>query len=265
MARGLLSNGRICLKRRFLLSRWILPAPCCFARRAERRRLAQMNPAAAPSTAGRAGQSGVPAAGSAIGDHRPRRRRSGQGRANPPLPGFRRQTAERTRSRHLAGQAHGLRQFRVLLAVLEPTGAMRSGQQPDPADAGQSGPDHDQPRAAAQRRPSGAPTATISAARSCWRWRRTIADRNMPTPRAASGNFLENMFGNGAPSRARRPTSARNPAPTAPSAPAAATAPIFRSRLRPCPPASPTTKRPARRSARRRKRPSSPTAIPART
>ncbi len=29
---------------------------------------------------------------------------------------------------------------------------MRPGQQPDPADAGQSGPDHDQPRAAARRR-----------------------------------------------------------------------------------------------------------------
>ena len=32
---------------------------------------------------------------------------------------------------------------------------------------------------------SAVPIATISAARCCWRWRRTIAARNMPMPRAA--------------------------------------------------------------------------------
>ena len=135
------------------LSRWILAcAALVSASVLSLDARAQMNPRG--PAAGGCRQSDVPAAGSAIGDHRPRRwrRGSGQGRANPPLPGCRDQAARRARSRHLAGQAHGLRQFRVLLAVQRPVGAMRSGQQPDPADACQSGPDHDQPRAAARRR-----------------------------------------------------------------------------------------------------------------
>src|SRR3984893_17879278 len=75
--------------------------------RAERWRLRADDPAgraAAPAAGGR--QSDVPAAGSAIGDHRPRRRlwRSGQGRPNPPLPGCRHQAAGRTRPRDVTGQ-----------------------------------------------------------------------------------------------------------------------------------------------------------------
>ena len=61
------------------------------------------------------------------------------------------------------------------------------------------------------------------------------------------------------------PISVRNPAPSAPSASAPATAPIFRSRSPPYRPAFPTTRRPARRFARRRKPPCSLIAIPART
>src|SRR3954451_20919091 len=60
-------------------------------------------------------------------------------------------------------------------------------------------------------------------------------------------------------------TWAPNPGPSAPSASAPATAPPFRFRSLPFPPASPTTKRAARRSVRRRKRPSTPIAIPAKT
>ena len=73
---------------------------------------------------------------------------------------------------------------------------MRSGQQPDPADARQSGPDHHQPRAAARRRlrrrrarkpaPLGAggagPEQLRAAIRQCRARRRR--------------NFLENLFGN---------------------------------------------------------------------
>ena len=175
------------------------------------------------------------------------------------------QAAGRTRSRHLAGQAHGLRQFRIFLAVHRPVGAMRSGQQPDSADAGQSRSDHHQPRAAARRRfrrrrsrqsaPLGADGAGAEQLRTA------ICQCRARRP----GNFLDNLFGNNNPGPPRRPISVRNPAPTAPSASAPATAPISRSRSPPCPPASPTTRRPARRSARRRRRPCSPIAIPART
>ena len=81
------------------------------------------------------------------------------------------------------------------------------------------------------------------------------------------GNFLDNLFGNNNnnPNAPPPPISARNPAPSAPSASAPATAPTFRSRLPPCPRASPMTRRPARRFARRRKPRSTPIAIPAKT
>ena len=59
--------------------------------------------------------------------------------------------------------------------------------------------------------------------------------------------------------------SGRNPAPTAPSASAPATAPISRSRSPPCRSVFPTTRKPARRCARRPKPRCSPIAIPART
>ena len=83
------------------------------------------------------------------------------------------------------------------------------------------------------------------------------------------GNFLDNLFGNnGIP--VARPAyqariSVRNPEPIARSASAPATAPISRSRSRPSQAGSRTTRRPASRSARRRKRLCSPTAIPAKT
>ena len=82
------------------------------------------------------------------------------------------------------------------------------------------------------------------------------------------GNFLDNLFGNNNNNATRAcpaPISARNPEPTAPSACAPATAPISRSRSPPFRRDSPTTRRPARRFARRRKPRSSPTAIPAKT
>ena len=122
--------------------------------------------------------------------------RPGQGRSDPPLPGCRDQAAGRARPGHVAGQAHGLRQFRVFLAVLRPVGAMRSGQQPDPADAGQSGPDHLQPGAAAQRRPRRRRSRKPAPLGPDRRWRRTIAARNTPMPLRGSGNFLDNLFGN---------------------------------------------------------------------
>ena len=43
---------------------------------------------------------------------------------------------------------------------------------------------------------SAAPTVTISAVRSCWRWRRVFAARNMPPAARGPGNFIDNLFGN---------------------------------------------------------------------
>ena len=83
--------------------------------------------------------------------------------------------------------------------------------------------------------------------------------------RGGGGNFLDNLFGNNGLRAARPAILARNPVPSAQSASAAATAPIFRSRSPLCTAALPTTRRPARISARRRKPRCSPIAIPART
>ena len=164
----------------------------------------------------------------------------GQGRTDPPLPGCRHQAARRTRPGHPAGQAHGLRQFRLLLAVQRPVGAMRTGQQPDPADARQPRSDHHQSGAAAQRRPRrrrtrqpaplGADGAGPEQLRTAIRQRRT----------GPGGSFLDNLFGNNNSNPApRAPISARNPAPSAPSACAPATAPTSRSRSPPFPPPLP--------------------------
>ena len=176
------------------------------------------------------------------------------------------QAAGRTRSRHAAGQAHGLRKLGLLLAVQRPVGAMRPGQQPDPADARQSRPDHHQPGAAAQRRhrrrrprkpaPLGADRARAEQLRPA------ICRR-----RARSRQFHRQSVRQQQPDACRRPApiSARRPAPSAPSASAPATAAISRSRSPPTRRASRTTRGPARRCARRRKRRCSPTAIPAKT
>ena len=79
------------------------------------------------------------------------------------------------------------------------------------------------------------------------------------------GNFLDNLFGNNNNPASRLPISARSPGPSAPSARAAATAPISRSRSPRCRAGFPMTRRPARASARPRKPPCSPIAIPAKT
>ena len=80
------------------------------------------------------------------------------------------------------------------------------------------------------------------------------------------GNFIDSLFGNNN-SRCRRPApiSARRPARSAPSASAPATAVISRCRSPPTSSDFRTTRGPARRFARRRKRRCSPTATPART
>ena len=80
------------------------------------------------------------------------------------------------------------------------------------------------------------------------------------------GNFIDNLFGNNSSSLPPpSPDLPRRPARIAPSASAPATAPTSRSRSPPCKDDSRTTRGPARRCARRRRRPCSPTATPAKT
>ena len=175
------------------------------------------------------------------------------------------QAAGRTRSRHLAGQADGLRQLGLLLAVQRPVGAVRSGQQPDPADARQSRPDHHQPGAAAQRRhrrrrprkpaPLGADGARAEQLRPAI-CRRRARPRQLPRqsvrqqPDAAAAQRRSRRAVRHLPHRLR---------------------PHLRRRLFPglvrhrAGALSRTTRGPARRFARRRKRRCSPIAIPART
>ena len=90
----------------------------------------------------------------------------------------------------------------------------------------------------------------------------------MPPPLRGSGQFPRQSVRR-QQSEQRRPRPAamsdRNPAPIARSASVAATVSISRSRSPPCLAASPTTRRPARACARRRRRHCSPTAIPVRT
>ena len=176
------------------------------------------------------------------------------------------QAAGRTRSRHAAGQAHGLRKLGLLLAVQRPVGAVRSGQQPDPADARQSRPDHHQPRAAAQRRhrrrrsrkpaPLGAdgaraeqlrPAICRCRARSRQLHRQSVRQQQQ---HAAAAQRRSRRAIRHLPHRLR-PHLRRRLFPG-----------LVRHRTRR---ASRTTRRPARRSARRRKRRCSPIAIPAKT
>ena len=120
----------------------------------------------------------------------------GESRANPPLRGSRVQAAGRTRARHLAGQAPGLRQFRVLLAVQRPVRAMRSGQHPDPADARQSRPDHHQPRAAARRQRFGNPERDNQRRSVLLALAQNNCGPQYANAARGGGNFLDNLFGN---------------------------------------------------------------------
>ena len=175
----------------------------------------------------------------AVGDHRPRRRqrRSRQGRADPPLPGCRRQAAGRTRPRHLAGQAHGLRQFRVFSRC---STANRRNADRSTTRSSRCAANLDQITTSLERLRSG---GLGGADRD--NQRRSVLTalaQNNCGPQYANaargpGSFLDNLFGNNSnnPASAGAAISARNPAPSAPSASAPATAPIFRSRSPPCP------------------------------
>ena len=201
-----------------------------------------------------------PSTAAAAAATRPRKSRSAATRMRPP-------SSRRARPRHLAGQAHGLRQFRLLLAVLRPVGAMRPGQQPDPADARQSGSDHHQPGAAAQRRPRrrrprkpaplGADGARAEQLRPAIRQRRA-------RPRQFPGQSVRQQQQQSRRAARRRSRAAIRHLPHG-------LRPHLRRRLFPglvrdrTRRASRTTRRPARRCARRRKRRCTPIAIPAKT
>ena len=175
------------------------------------------------------------------------------------------QATGRTRSGHAAGQAHGLRKLGLLLAVQRPVRAVRSGQQPDSADARQSRPDHHQPGAAAQRRhrrrrprkpaPLGAdgaraeqlrPAICRCRARSRQLHRQSVRQQ----PDAAAAQRRSRRAVRHLPHRLRPHLRRRL---------------ISRCRSPPTRRGFRTTRGPARRFARRRKRRCSPTAIPART
>ena len=96
------------------------------------------------------------------------------------------QAAGRTRPPRSTGQRMGCSGRRLLRPVQRPAGAVRSAQQPDPADQGEPRPPHG--RSPARCRAT-APTAKANAARSWSRSARTIAVRstgNMRPRRGAS-------------------------------------------------------------------------------
>ena len=170
----------------------------------------------------RAGQSGVPAAGGAIGDHRPRRqyRRSGQGRTDPPLPGCRRQAAGRTRSgnrRRPSAWAATVPDF-SRCSTASRRNAVRSITRS--SRCGRISIRSHQPRAAARRRLRRLRARKPAPLGSGWRWPRTIAARNTANAARGPGNFLRQSVRQKQQQQSgrarKRRSRARSPGPIAP-------------------------------------------------
>ena len=162
------------------------------ARRAERRRRgAGQSADARTRAAGRCRQSDVSAAGSAARDDRPRRRRrSGKGRADPPLRGGR-QPSSRANStaspRRPSARAATVRGSSRCSAASRRSAVRSTARSSRCAAIWTRSPPASSGCAAAAV--LAIRNATTSAARCCWRWRRTIAGRNTPTRRGAAAIF----------------------------------------------------------------------------
>ena len=197
-----------------------------------------------------------------------RRQRRTPRRPVPPLPGRSRPATKRARSRHRAGQAHGLRLLRLLSLFNN-----RSAQcGPVNNQIQQMRGNLDQITGNLERLRSGTfgGDDRENQRRSVMT---ALAQNNCGPQYATTPRHLRKaatswpICSAAAMRRARRRSaiSVRHRAPIARCACAPATAAISRSPLQRCRRASPTTRRPARRCARRRKPHSTPIAIPERT